>query len=124
MYSNNNDLKGDFSNFTYTSAKGLLSVSNINATDTSTDARNSIANASLDHTLRVGTKIICEEEKNSTHGDDALRVNGNVVVVDYILGNGRYLQGINIQQDSNGSDTFVTNDGAPTQSSRLSRFNA
>ena len=121
---NNNDLKGDFSNFTYTSAKGLLSVSNINATDTSTDARNSIANASLDHTLRVGTKIICEEEKNSTHGDDALRVNGNVVVVDYILGNGRYLQGINIQQDSNGSDTFVTNDGAPTQSSRLSRFNA
>ena len=121
---NNNDLKGDFSYFTYTSAKGLLSVSNINATDTSTDARNSIANASLDHTLRVGTKIICEEEKNSTHGDDALRVNGNVVVVDYILGNGRYLQGINIQQDSNGSDTFVTNDGAPTQSSRLSRFNA
>jgi len=121
---NNNDLKRDFSNFTYTSAKGLLSVSNINATDTSTDARNSIANASLDHTLRVGTKIICEEEENSTHGDDALRVNGNVVVVDYILGNGRYLQGINIQQDSNGSDTFVTNDGAPTQSSRLSRFNA
>jgi len=121
---NNNDLKRDFSNFTYTSAKGLLSVSNINATDTSTDARNSIANASLDHTLRVGTKIICEEEENSTHGDDALRVNGNVVVVDYILGNGRYLQGINIQQDSNGSDTFVTNDGAPLQSSRLSRFNA
>ena len=121
---NNNDLKRDFSNFTYTSAKGLLSVSNINATDTSTDARNSIANASLDHTLRIGTKIICEEEENSTHGDDALRVNGNVVVVDYILGNGRYLQGINIQQDSNGSDTFVTNDGAPTQSSRLSRFNA
>ena len=121
---NNNDLKRDFSNFTYTSAKGLLSVSNINATDTSTDARNSIANASLDHTLRIGTKIICEEEENSTHGDDALRVNGNVVVVDYILGNGRYLQGINIQQDSNGSDTFVTNDGAPLQSSRLSRFNA
>jgi len=121
---NNNVLKRDFSNFTYTSAKGLLSVSNINATDTSTDARNSIANASLDHTLRIGTKIICEEEENSTHGDDALRVNGNVVVVDYILGNGRYLQGINIQQDSNGSDTFVTNDGAPLQSSRLSRFNA
>ena len=121
---NNNALKRDFSDFTYTSAKGLLSVSNINATDTSTDARNSIANASLDHTLRVGTKIICEEEENSTHGDDALRVNGNVVVVDYILGNGRYLQGINIQQDSNGSDTFVTNDGAPSQSSRLSRFNA
>ena len=121
---NNNVLKRDSSDFTYTSAKGLLSVSNIHATDTSTDARNSIANASLDHTLRVGTKIICEEEENSTHGDDALRVNGNVVVVDYILGNGRYLQGINIQQDSNGSDTFVTNDGAPSQSSRLSRFNA
>ena len=120
---NNNDLKHDNTEFKYNSAKGLLSVSNINATDTSTDARNSIANASLDHTLRVGTKIICEEEK-STHGDDALRVNGNVVVVDYILGNGRYLQGINIQQDSNGSDTFVTNDGAPSQSSRLSRFNA
>ena len=120
---NNNVLKRDFSDFTYTSAKGLLSVSNINATNSSTDARNSIANASLDHTLRVGTKIICEEEK-STHGDDALRVNGNVVVVDYILGNGRYLQGINIQQDSNGSDTFVTNDGAPSQSSRLTRFNA
>ena len=121
---NNNDLKHDNTEFKYNSAKGLLSVSNINATDTSTDARNSIANASLDHTLRVGTKIICEEEENSTHGDDALRVNGNVVVVDYILGNGRYLQGINIQQDSNGSDTFVTNDGAPSQSSRLSRFNA
>ena len=121
---NNNDLKHDNTEFKYNSAKGLLSVSNINATDTSTDARNSIANASLDHTLRVGTKIICEEEENSTHGDDALRVNGNVVVVDYILGNGRYLKGINIQQDSNGSDTFVTNDGAPSQSSRLSRFNA
>ena len=121
---NNNDLKHDNTEFKYNSAKGLLSVSNINATNTSTDARNSIANASLDHTLRVGTKIICEEEKNSTHGNDALRVNGNVVVVDYILGNGRYLQGINIQQDSNGSDTFVTNDGAPSQSSRLARFNA
>ena len=120
---NNNVLKRDSSDFTYTSAKGLLSVSNIHATDASTDARNSIANASLDHTLRVGTKIICEEEK-STHGDDALRVNGNVVVVDYILGNGRYLQGINIQQDSNGSDTFITNDGAPPQRTRLARFNA
>ena len=107
----------------YKPSTGTLTTSNIVTSGTGDSARNGISNTNSNHTLSIGTKIICEEEK-STHGDDALRVNGNVVVVDYILGNGRYLQGINIQQDSNGSDTFITNDGAPPQRTRLARFNA
>ena len=118
------DIRSHESTLHYKPSTGTLTTSNIVTSGTGDSARNGISNTNSNHTLSIGTKIICEEEENSTHGDDALRVNGNVVVVDYILGNGRYLQGINIQQDSNGSDTFITNDGAPPQRTRLSRFNA
>ena len=118
------DIRSHESTLHYKPSTGTLTTSNIVTSGTGDSARNGISNTNSNHTLSIGTKIICEEEENSTHGDDALRVNGNVVVVDYILGNGRYLQGINIQQDSNGFDTLITNDGAPAPSSRLARFNA
>ena len=124
VFENGNSLKEDEDVFFYNSKTGNVQTSNILTSSTGANARNGISNTNSNHTLSIGTKIICEEVKNTTYGNDALRVNGNVVVVDYILGNGRYLQGINIQQDSNGSDTVVTNDGAPPQRTRLARFNA
>ena len=124
VFENGNSLKEDEDVFFYNSKTGNVQTSNILTSSTGANARNGISNTNSNHTLSIGTKIICEEVKNTTYGNDALRVNGNVVVVDYILGNGRYLQGINIQQDSNGADTVVTNDGAPPQRTRLARFNA
>tara|TARA_Y100000361_G_scaffold69841_1_gene61611 strand:- start:5127 stop:7589 length:2463 start_codon:yes stop_codon:yes gene_type:complete len=123
IFANGNNLLEDQSNFFYNSKTGTLQTSNIVTSGTGDSARNGISNTNSNHTLSIGEKIICEETNSTAKGIDTLRINGNVLAVNYILGSGRYLSDFSVMKDQNDQDVFEANDGAPNRTDRLGRFN-
>tara|TARA_B100000287_G_scaffold326498_1_gene310868 strand:+ start:887 stop:3349 length:2463 start_codon:yes stop_codon:yes gene_type:complete len=123
IFANGNNLLEDQSNLFYNSKTGTLQTSNIVTSGTGDSARNGISNTNSNHTLSIGEKIICEETNSTAKGIDTLRINGNVLAVNYILGSGRYLSDFSVMKDQNDQDVFEANDGAPNRTGRLGRFN-
>ena len=123
IFANGNNLLEDKSNVFYNSKTGTLQTSNIVTSGTGDSARNGISNTNSNHTLSIGEKIICEETNSTAKGIDTLRINGNVLAVNYILGSGRYITDFSVMKDQSNQDVFEANDGAPNRSGRLGRFN-